>query len=448
MAKFSIEGGKRLDGRIRVSGAKNAILPILAASLLTTKTVVIHDSPSLLDVTNMLCILQKLGCTVAQEGSTVRVDALNAHRWEMPDSLAKELRSSIFMLGPVLGRFRKARFTYPGGCEIGARPIDLHLKGLRKLNVRIQEEFGYIVCDGRDMRGGEVHLDYPSVGATENLMMAAVCIKGTTTIFNAAREPEIEDLERFLNGCGARISGAGTSTIMVEGVDSLGTMEYKIMPDRIVAGTYMVASAITGGDVWLDNVFPEHLHSVIHKLREVGCVIDVGTDTLRIQGNDRPAELQLIETLPYPGFPTDMQPQMFALGTVGKGTSVIIENVFDSRFKHAAELSKMGANITLKDRMAIIRGVERLTGSEVNGKDLRAGAALVLAGLRAEGNTLVSGVHHVDRGYEDLAAELSSLGAKIVRLEDKSEKSEVSSQGVLEADRSSVYHHADRTAEL
>jgi UDP-N-acetylglucosamine 1-carboxyvinyltransferase len=418
MAKFTIEGGKSLDGRIRVSGAKNAILPILAASLLTTGTVVIHDCPGLLDVTNMLCILEELGCTVSREGETVLVDAMNAHRWEMPDSLAKELRSSIFMLGPVLGRFRKARFTYPGGCEIGARPIDLHLKGLRKLNVSIEEEFGFIICDGKDMHGGEIHLDYPSVGATENLMMAAVCAKGTTIIHNAAREPEIVDLERFLSGCGARIAGAGTSTVVIEGVESLWCVEHKIIPDRIVAGTYMVASAITGGDVTLENVAPQHLHSVIHKLSEVGCVIDPGKDSLRVRGPERPSELQIIETLPYPGFPTDMQPQMFALGTIARGTSVIIENVFDSRFKHAAELSRMGANITLKDRMAIIRGVERLTGSEVEGKDLRGGAALVLAGLRAEGRTVVRGVHHIDRGYEDLAKELSALGADIMRVED------------------------------
>ncbi|MFZ5975484.1 MAG: UDP-N-acetylglucosamine 1-carboxyvinyltransferase [Bacillota bacterium] len=418
MAKFSIEGGKRLGGRIRVAGAKNAILPILAASLLNTRPVVIRDCPDLLDVSNMICILEKLGCTIRREGDSVEVDAALAHRWEMPDSLAKELRSSIFMLGPVLGRFKKARFTYPGGCEIGSRPIDLHLKGLRKLNIQMEEEFGFIVCDGENMRGGEIHLDYPSVGATENLMMAAVYAKGTTIIYNAAREPEIVDLESFLNGCGARISGAGTSTVTVEGVQELSSVDYRIMPDRIVAGTYMVASAITGGDVLLDNVRPEHLHSVIHKLREVGCQIDIHEDSVRVRGNERPLELQLIETLPYPGFPTDMQPQMFALGTIAQGTSVIVENVFDNRFKHAPELSKMGANITIKDRMAIIRGVERLTGSEVEGKDLRGGAALVLAGLRAEGRTLLRGVHHIDRGYENLARELSSLGADIVRLED------------------------------
>jgi UDP-N-acetylglucosamine 1-carboxyvinyltransferase len=222
----------------------------------------------------------------------------------------------------------------------------------------------------------------------------------------------------FLSGCGARITGAGTSTVVIEGVESLECVEHKIIPDRIVAGTYMVASAITGGDVTLENVAPQHLHSVIHKLSEVGCVIDPGKDSLRVRGPERPLELQIIETLPYPGFPTDMQPQMFALGTIARGTSVIIENVFDSRFKHAAELSKMGANVTLKDRMAIIRGVERLTGSEVEGKDLRGGAALVLAGLRAEGRTVVRGVHHIDRGYEDLAKELSALGAYIVRVED------------------------------
>ena len=446
MAKLSIEGGKRLGGSIRVCGAKNAILPILAASLLTTRPVIIRDCPDLLDVSNMICILEKLGCTIRREKDEVRVDAAQAHRWEMPDSLAKELRSSIFMLGPVLGRFKKARFTYPGGCEIGSRPIDLHLKGLRKLNVQIEEECGYIVCDGKNIRGGEIHLDYPSVGATENLMMAAVCAKGTTMIYNAAREPEIVDLESFLNGCGARICGAGTSTVRIEGVGELGSTEYCLMPDRIVAATYMAASAITGGDVLLENVRPAHLQSVTHKLTEVGCRIDVTEDSIRVRGNDRPMELQLIETLPYPGFPTDMQPQMFALATIAKGTSVIIENVFDNRFKHAAELSKMGANIILKDRIAIIRGVDKLTGTEVEGKDLRGGAALVLAGLRAEGTTLVGGVHHIDRGYEDMARELTSLGANIVRVEDTEDG--VQGKGILEADGGALHRCAHRPHEL
>jgi UDP-N-acetylglucosamine 1-carboxyvinyltransferase len=446
MAKFSIEGGEPLGGSIRVPGGKNAILPILAASLLTTKPVTIRDCPDLLDVSNMICILEKLGCSIRREGDTVEVDAALAHRWEMPDSLAKELRSSIFMLGPVLGRFRKARFTYPGGCEIGSRPIDLHLKGLRKLNVKIEEECGFILCDGENIRGGEIHLDYPSVGATENLMMAAVCAKGTTIIYNAAREPEIVDLESFLNGCGARISGAGTSTVEIEGINGLGSVEYCIMPDRIVAGTYMVASAITQGDVLLENVRPLHLQSVTHKLREVGCLIDVFEDSIRVRGNARPMELQLIETLPYPGFPTDMQPQMFALATIAEGTSVIIENVFDNRFKHASELSKMGANVILKGRIAIIRGVAKLSGTEVEGKDLRGGAALVLAGLRAEGTTLVGGVHHIDRGYEDLARELASLGATIVRVEDTEDG--VQGKGFLEADGRDLHCCAHRPYEF
>ena len=418
MAKFSILGAKRLEGEIRVSGAKNSILPILAATLLTTLPVIIHDCPDLLDVTNMLCILEQLGCDVKRENNTVVIDASKANRWEMPDSLAKELRSSIFMLGPVLGRFRKAKFTYPGGCEIGARPIDLHLKGLRSLNVNIIEEHGYIICDARDLQGGEVHLDYPSVGATENLMMAAVYAKGTTTINNAAREPEIIDLQSFLNGCGARICGAGSSTVVVQGVTKLKDVEYKIMPDRIVAGTYMVAAAMTKGDITLKNVSPLNLHSITHKLKEVGCRVDVGQDIIRICADKRPSELQQIETLPYPGFPTDMQPQIFALGTIASGTSVITENVFENRFTHAAELSKLGANIKIKGRTAVIRGVERLTGSEVEGKDLRGGASLVLAGLSAYGNTTVRGVEHIDRGYEDLAKGLTGLGADIVRVEE------------------------------
>lgn len=415
MAKLLIRGGNALKGETTIPAAKNSILPILAACLLAEGPVVIENCPNYLDARNMISILSLLGCETEKEGERLSVDARCASKWEMPESLAKELRSSIFMLGPVVGRFKKAKFTYPGGCEIGQRPIDMHLKGLRELNVEIIEEHGYIYCRGNDLKGAEVHLDYPSVGATENIMMAAVLAKGRTVIHNAAREPEIIDLQNFLNAIGAQICGAGSSTIVIEGVTSLRGAVYSIIPDRIVAGTVMVAAAITGGDILIKNVRQEHMQAVVSKLTDCGCEIRFQSNTARVAGPRRPSEIQLLETLPYPGFPTDMQAQMFALCCVAEGTSVVVENVFDNRFKHAVELCKMGAKVTVKDRMAIIRGVEELAGASVAARDLRGGAALVLAGLRARGTTIVNNAEIIGRGYEDLSMMLCSLGAEIQR---------------------------------
>ncbi|MGI6168265.1 MAG: UDP-N-acetylglucosamine 1-carboxyvinyltransferase [Christensenellales bacterium] len=415
MAKLMIQGGNALSGETMIPAAKNSILPILAACLLAEKPVVIENCPDYLDARNMVSILSMLGCKTQQEGRRLTVDAHSASKWEMPETLAKELRSSIFMLGPVVGRFKKAKFTYPGGCEIGQRPIDMHLKGLRELNVEIIEEHGYIYCRGDNLKGADVHLDYPSVGATENVMMAAVLAKGQTIIHNAAREPEIKDLQDFLNAIGANICGAGSSTIRIVGVRSLGGAVYSIIPDRIVAGTVMVAAAITGGDIYMRNVRQEHIQAITSKLGDCGCEIYFEKDAARVIGPRRPREIQLLETLPYPGFPTDMQAQMFALCTVADGTSVVVENVFDNRFKHAVELCKMGAKVTVKDRMAIIRGVETLAGADVAARDLRGGAALVLAGLRARGLTVVNNAEIIGRGYEDLAAMLGALGADIIR---------------------------------
>lgn len=415
MPNIIVYGGKRLTGRIRAPGAKNAILPILGATLLTKEPVVIEDCPMLTDVDNMLGILTSLGCKWSRENMTLSIDTSSADKWEIPEALAKVLRSSIFMLGPVLGRFKKAVSTFPGGCEIGNRPIDLHIKGLRELNVEIIEKHGYIYCDGTNMRGADIHLDYPSVGATENLMMAAVSCKGKTVLRNAAREPEIQDLQTFLVKMGASVSGAGSSTIMIEGGKLLKGLQHKLLSDRIVAGTFMVASAITGGDVTVDNIVCEHMHSVLSKLRECGCSIDIDTDTARVRGPYRPREMRIIETLPYPGFPTDMQAQFFALACVADGTSVIAENVFENRFKHASELVRMGAMATIKDRMAIIRGVQMLTGAKVSARDLRGGAALVLAGLCAQGETCVEGAQYMDRGYEKIECSLAELGADIRR---------------------------------
>ena len=415
MSKLMVTGGSRLHGESRVPGAKNAVLPILAATLLTEEPVRLMDCPRLLDVKNMLAILETLGVQAKWEADGICLFPSGANSYEMPSHLSKEIRSSIFMLGPLLARFRKAHCTFPGGCEIGNRPIDLHLSGLAALNVHIVEECGNILCDGRDMRGADIHLDYPSVGATENLMMAAVAAEGQTVISNAAREPEILDLQSFLNAMGYSITGAGTSTIVITGGGKGRAVEYRIMPDRIVAGTLMCAAAITAGEVELTNIRPEDLGSIIAKLREAGCQIETYEHTLRIRGPERPQELKLVETLPYPGFPTDMQAQMFALCCVSEGTSIIVENVFENRFKHAAELARMGACSTIKDRTAIVRGVPELTGADVRARDLRGGAALCLAGLRAWGDTTIHNAEYIDRGYERIEEMLNALGAKIRR---------------------------------
>lgn len=422
MSKFVLGGGTPLSGAVRVHGAKNAVLPIIAAALLSDSAVEIADCPNLSDVHNMLAIMERIGCRYRLNGRDLVVDATSADAWVMPEELGKVLRSSIFMLGPVIARFRRAHCSYPGGCEIGLRPINLHLKGLRAFNVDIREEHGYICCDGSNMRAANVLLDYPSVGATENLMMAAVAIKGTSTIQNAACEPEIEDLADMLNAMGAHISGAGSPTIAIEGGQKLHGVRHELLSDRIVAGTYMTAAAITAGDVFIQNVRPDHLDSVLSCLKEAGCQIDIeGTAgkacDVRVRGPKRPREMHHIETLPHPGFPTDMQAQLFALACVAEGTSVITENVFENRYKHAPELSRMGASIVLKDRMAVIRGVEELTGAEVSARDLRGGAALTLAGLRARGQSVVHGVEYIDRGYECLEKTLYSLGAQIKRVE-------------------------------
>lgn len=408
-------GETRLRGSIQVPGAKNAVLPILAASLLTDETVTLHGCPCLSDVNNMLLILRTLGVRAEWVGRDLVINAAGADCCRMPAHLSKEIRSSIFMLGPLLARFGCAHCTFPGGCEIGHRPIDLHLKGLAALNVRIVEEYGNIVCEGEQLVGNTVHLDYPSVGATENLMMAAVAAQGDTYIQNAAREPEILDLQEFLNALGCNVMGAGTSTIRIIGGGKRHGAQYRIMPDRIVAGTLLAAAAITGGEVDLLGARADNISSVIAKLRETGAEIRVIGDTISIKGPRRPRECKLVETLPYPGFPTDMQAQMLALCTVGEGTSIIVENVFENRFKHAAELVRMGADITVKDRAAIVRGVRDLMGTQVIAKDLRGGAALCLAGLRAIGKTVVYNAEHIDRGYERIEDMLGALGADVRR---------------------------------
>lgn len=415
MNALRIHGGRRLTGEWRVHSAKNAVLPIMAASILTGEATRLEGCPELVDVAYMADILRTLGCRIHSGDGALTIDPQGLNRHEMPDALAKKIRSSIFLLGSILARFRKATVTFPGGCEIGLRPIDLHLSGLRQLGVDVREEGGLIRCDGRHMRAGTVHFDYPSVGATENVMMAAVLLKGRTVLSNVAREPEIVDLQSLLNAMGARISGAGTHTVTVEGVERLHGVSYQPMPDRIVAGTLLAAAAATGGDVRLTNVPCRDLYAVFTKLREMGCEIDEEESAARLRAPQRLTAFQQLQTQPHPGFPTDMQAQMLALAAMAKGTSVVVENVFENRFAHAGDLNRMGANVLVNGRTAVVQGVEALYGAHVTARDLRGGAALVIAGLAARGETLVERAGLIDRGYERLEEMLNALGADICR---------------------------------
>lgn len=417
MEALVIQGGRRLEGTLRVDGAKNAALPILAASVLTGEAVQLRDVPDILDVRRMTDILMMLGCEVRWRGHDVTVLAGGMDSSEMPDELSKQIRSSIFLLGPMLSRFRRATVTYPGGCEIGLRPIDLHLSGLRALGVEILEDGGVIHCDGSSMHAGEVHLDYPSVGATENVIMAAVCLPGTTTIHNAAREPEIVDLCRFITAMGGRIHGAGSATILVEGVKRLHGAEYAPMPDRIVAGTLLCAGAITGGSIELTNAPVDDMHAVTAKLREMGCGIREEAEVIHLQAPMRLNAFHILQTQPHPGFPTDMQAQMLSLLCVSEGTGIVVENVFENRFTHAGDLNRMGARIICSGRTAIVRGAESLAGTRVTARDLRGGAALVLAGLKAQGETIVERADLIDRGYEHFERQLCRLGADVTRIQ-------------------------------
>ena len=413
MERFRVEGGHRLSGAVRVHCAKNAVLPILAAAMLTDTPVTVEDCPDLVDARNMLSILETLGCRVEARGRDVVLDASRAENHEMPEKLSKRLRSSIFLLGPLVARFGRARVSYPGGCEIGQRPIDLHLKGLRALGVQIRETHGMIECDGARLRGADVYLDFPSVGATENVMMAAVLARGRTTIHNAAREPEIRDLQNFINALGGKVRGGGTDCVTVEGVRSLGGACYRPLPDRIVAGTLLAAAAVTRGEVLLRRVCPGDLGAVLDKLRQAGCAVEAEEETIFLRARTlKPFE---VSTQPFPGFPTDLQAQFMALACAAEGASVIVENVFENRFAHAAQLRRMGADIFLSGRLAVVRG-GRLYGAEVQAGDLRGGAALVIAALAAEGESRVENVELIDRGYEHLEDMLAALGANIRRI--------------------------------
>lgn len=415
MKEYIIDGGLPLDGQVNICAAKNSVLPLMAASILTDEIIVLHDCPDISDVDSMIKILEGLGSKIIKNGRDLVIDNSAVNNMQIPGSLAKELRSSVFLLGSLLSRLKQAKVAYPGGCDIGLRPIDIHIAGLRELGIDIQEQGGYIICNSQNASSADIVLDLPSVGATENLMMSAVFLKGKTVIRNCAKEPEISDLQRFLNTMGAKVRGAGSSVIVVEGVDKLHGTEYTPIPDRIVAGTYLIATAMCGGNVELINVNAEHISSLISKLSKTTCKIYIKNDRILIKSRGRQKSLDCIETMYYPGFPTDLQSQMMAMQSISKGTSVIVENIFETRFKTAGELKKLGADITIKGRVAVVRGVKELVGGEVVATDLRGGASLVLAGLAAKGQTIVRDIHHIDRGYEDMSRILASLGANIRR---------------------------------
>jgi len=414
MEHFLIRGGNKINGKIQVDTAKNAVLPIIAATILTDKEVVLEELPFIKDVDKMFEILKSMGASIKREKRTASIKT-DLQKLEIPSDLAKDIRSSIFMLGPLLARYSKARVAYPGGCDIGSRPIDLHLSALRDLGVEIEEDYGFINCDSKNMHSGVVHLDFPSVGATENIMMSAVFLKGETTILNSAKEPEIVDLANFINSLGGKIKGAGTSTIIIEGVEKLFGGTYKPMPDRIITGTYLIAAAMTQGEICLTNANYQDVYALLNKLRNSGATIDYGDKFIKLKSDKRPIACASIDTQPYPGFPTDLQAQILAMQTISDGICVVTENMFETRYKHVSELLKMGAKVTLKDRMAIVRGVPSLYGAEVVANDLRGGAGLILAGLVAKGTTKILNPKFVDRGYERIEDKYRELGVDIVR---------------------------------
>ena len=417
MSKFLINGGKKLFGEIEIPSAKNSYLALMAACILVDGKIYLHKYPGFLDTENMCKILSYLGIEIKKTEDNLIVDSSSIKDFCLPHELTSLVRSSIFTLGAIIGRFKKAKIAYPGGCEIGARPIDIHIDGLKKLGVKIIERHGYIYCDASQMHNADITLDFPSVGATENLVMASVLCEGVTKLYNCAKEPEIVDLQNFLNKMGAKISGAGTERITIEGVKKLASGEYTPITDRIIAGTYMIATAMCGGEVLFKSIKPAYMQSFISKLEQSACQIEARCDSIKVQSDGKLNSLQKIETSVFPGIPTDLQAQLMAMQCVSQGSCMIVENLFESRFKHVPELIKMGANIYIKDRIAIVKGVDKLFGADVYGADLRGTAALVLAGLVANGYTTVNNVYHVDRGYNHIEKDLSLLGADIKRVD-------------------------------
>ena len=417
MIKYVVKGGKRLYGTTRVQGAKNSVLPILAATIISGRQSVIINCPKIVDVHMAVEILKFLGCEVYWQGNDLVIDSAHIENTHIPNSLMTKMRSSVIFLGAILARMNKATCSTPGGCEIGARPVNLHLKAFRQVGVTVTEKNGYIHCDATGIKSGKIHLDFPSVGATENMILAAVNCPGKTIITNAAREPEIVDLQDFLNAMGAKVTGAGSDKIVIEGVKTFVPVSWEIIPDRIVAATVLFAVAGTGGDVTLQNVNIHDIDSILAVLEEMGTQIMAGKDSVRICSEEKLNAIDSVKTMPFPGFPTDAQPQMMAALTHANGSSIIEERIFENRFKTAGQLVKMGANITLKDQIAVIRGVDKLTGCRVDAPDLRGGAALVIAGLMANGTTEIGNIHFVERGYDGIEKIFASLGGDIEKVE-------------------------------
>ena len=412
MAKIIVKKSNPLKGSVRIDGAKNAVLPIIAATLLAKGKSVLREVPNLKDVHVISDLLRHLGAEVEYKGTTLTVDATNLTTYDAPYELVRKMRASFLVMGPLLARFNQTRISMPGGCAIGTRPIDLHLKGFKALGAEVVMDHGFVEAKTDRLTGSKLYLDFPSVGATENIMMAAVLAEGTTIIENAAEEPEIVDLANFLNEMGADVRGAGTNTIRIKGVKELKATEHDVIPDRIEAATFMVAAAMTKGDITVENIILEHLKPVTAKLREAGCEIIEMDNSIRVIGPEKLKAID-IKTLPHPGFPTDVQAQFMAMLTVAKGTGVVIETVFENRFMHVAEFNRMGANIKIEGRTAVIEGVDQLYGAKVNATDLRAGAALILCGLIAEGETEIGEIYHIQRGYVDIDKKITALGGNI-----------------------------------
>ncbi len=417
MSKLLITGGRKLSGEVKVQGSKNSTLPILAATLLCEDESVLFNCPKLKDVDATIRILRYLGCKATRDDSTLIVDTKVMKRSDIPHDLMREMRSSIIFLGVLISRCKRARMSLPGGCELGPRPIDLHLSALRQMGIEINEQHGELECVAKDgIKASKIALSFPSVGATENIMLTAVKAKGTTIITNAAKEPEIEDLADFLNKCGARISGAGESTIIIEGVDKLYGCSHSIIPDRIVAATLLSCAACTSSKITLDSVIQSHLSSIIPVFEQAGCEITCKSGKLTIDSPLRLSSPKLVRTMPYPGFPTDAQAPVMAMTCKAQGLTVFVENIFESRYKHVDELNRLGADIKVEGKVALVDGVKHLSGAKVRALDLRGAAALVVAALCAQGNTQVCGINYLERGYDELEVVLQTLGADIKKI--------------------------------
>lgn len=412
MSSYIIEGGHKLEGTVKISGSKNSALPIIAATILNAGKTVLYNVPNIQDTQMMYKILETLGAKIEKKNGKIKIDTSKIEKFEIPPELMHKMRSSVILAGALIGRYKKAIFSYPGGCDIGSRPIDLHLKSFEKLGIQVNQNHGNIECNAEKIKGEKIDLDFPSVGATENAILASILAEGTTIITNAAREPEIIDLQNFLNKMGAKIVGAGTDEIQIEGVKKLKDISYNIMPDRIETGSFLCFAAATKGNIILENVNATHITPIISKLEEAECKIETSKNKIKIIA---PKKLKAIDikTMPYPGFPTDMQSVFASMLTIAKGTSIIVENIFENRYKYTQELNKMGAKITVEGKSAIIRGTRKLYGADVKATDLRGGAALVLAGLIAKGKTQVDDIEYILRGYEKLDYKLQNLGANI-----------------------------------